>query len=319
MKLKEIDLKLLNYLYHNYDEPISKIAKNTKITRDQVEYRLNKYTQTGLIKQFIPIINYKAIGYNKQVIFFLKFETSHEAKEYYKELKNNPNISSYGEILEKYDVYTNAIFKNNKEINQFITKLFENKNYKLKEYNIVEPYFAELYPLKLFNNKEKENYELTKQQETETKIDELDLRILKELSKNGRIKLIDLSNKLKNKSTTILYRLKKLKKEKIILGNRIQFNSELLRYNYTALLINFSNKSKETEQKIKQFARSSKNINSLLLNLHKPNCIIQFFYKEENEIREEIQQLKKIFENEEIEIELIHLNEEEHINTTPFL
>lgn len=318
MKLKEIDLKLLNYLYHNYNEPISKIAKETKISRDQVEYRLNKYKKTGLIKQFIPIINYKALGYEKQIIIFLKFETSQMAKEYYKELKNNPNCISYGEILEKYDIYINTIFKNNEEINQFITKLFENKNYKLKEYNIIDPYFAELYPLKLFNNKEKENYEITKNS-SKIKIDELDLKILKELSKKGRIKLIDLSTKLKNNSTTILYRLNKLKKEKIILGNRILFNTEKLEFNYTIVLINFKTNSQETQNKIKQFARSSRQTNSLILNIHKPNSIIQFFYKEEKELRKEIQELKKIFENEEIDIEIIHINEEENINSIPFI
>ena len=79
MKLKPIDFKLLNYLYHNHNEPITKIAKATQINRDKVEYRLNKYVKEGLIKQFIPIINYKAIGYNKQVIIFLKFETEKDA------------------------------------------------------------------------------------------------------------------------------------------------------------------------------------------------------------------------------------------------
>ena len=50
MKLKPIDFKLLNYLYHNHNESISKIAKATKISRDKIEYRLNKYQKEGLIK-----------------------------------------------------------------------------------------------------------------------------------------------------------------------------------------------------------------------------------------------------------------------------
>ena len=314
MKLKPIDFKLLNYLYHNHNESISKIAKATKISRDKIEYRLNKYQKEELIKQFIPIINYQLLGYEKQIIIFLKFETEKDSKEYSKQLKNNHNCISYGRILEKYDLYINAIFKNNQEVEKFISTLVENN--KLENYQIIDPYFAELYPLKFLDNKEKENYQL-KNNEEKIILDELDLKILKELSKNGRIKLLDLSVKLNTNNTTVLYRLKKLKENKIILGNRIAFNTKELEYNYTAILINF--KTKDAKEKIKQFARSSKNTNSLILQLNKPNAIIQFFYKEEQELRKEITKLKKTLEEEKIETETIHTTEEEHINTTPFI
>lgn len=317
MKLKDIDYKLLNYLYHNHNEPISRIAKKTNISRDKVEYRLNKYIKTGLIKQFIPIINYESLGYNKQVILFLKFENEKQAKEYAKQLRTNKHCISYGFVLEKYDLYINGIFKNNQEIEAFIKTTLENQKYFLEDYLIVDPYFAELYPLKFLNNQEKENYNLKGNTKKKINIDELDLKILKELSKHGRIKLLDLSLKLKNNSTTILYRLKKLKENKIILGNRIQFNTKKLHYFYTELLINFKNQ--EVKEKIKHFTRSSKNTNSLIFNLHKPNAIVQFYSKEEKELREEIKKLKKLLEDEKITIERINLNEEEYINTLPFV
>ena len=139
MKLKEIDYKLLNYLYHNHNEPTSKIAKSTKISRDKVEYRLNKYLNLGLIKKFIPIINYQAIGYNKQVIIFLKFEIEKQAKEFSKELKNNKHCISYGVILEKFDIYINGIFKNNQELEEFITEIINKKEYQLEDYLIIDP------------------------------------------------------------------------------------------------------------------------------------------------------------------------------------
>ena len=219
-------------------------------------------------------------------------------------------------FLLRNDVYfhDNAIFKNNQEVEKFISTLVENN--KLENYQIIDPYFAELYPLKFLDNKEKENYQL-KNNEEKIILDELDLKILKELSKNGRIKLLDLSVKLNTNNTTVLYRLKKLKENKIILGNRIAFNTKQLGYNYTAILINF--KTKDAKEKIKQFARSSKNTNSLILQLNKPNAIIQFFYKEEQELRKEITKLKKTLEEEKIETETIHTTEEEHINTTPFI
>ncbi|MEA3414230.1 MAG: winged helix-turn-helix transcriptional regulator [Nanoarchaeota archaeon] len=319
MKLKEIDYKLLNYLYHNHNEPVSKIAKATKISRDKVEYRINKYQKSGLIKQFIPIINYSKLGYSKQILLLLKFETTNMAKEFAKELKKSKNCLSYGFIFEKFDLYINEIFKNQEDLTIFMTKIFEDKENIISEYLLIEPTFAELYPLKFLDNREKENYQLNKNEDKKIKIDETDLKILKILSKNGRIKLLDIALKLDMKSTTIFYRLKKLRENKIILGNRIQFSNEKLKYNYTIILINLKRTNNETKEKIKHFTRQSKNTNSLILNLHEPNAMIQFFYEKEQELRVEIKKLKKVFENEQIKIELMHINEEEYINSLPFI
>ncbi len=317
MKLKEIDYQLLTELYHNHNEPLSKIAKKTKISRDKIEYRLNKYKETGIIRGFYPILNYKALGYEKQITIFLKFETNKQAKEFAKTLHKNKHCISYGELLEQYDLFINLIFKNEEEINTFLEQTLE--EYKIEQHLIINPYFAELYPLKFLENKNKENYQLQESPRNKTKLDELDYKILKILSKNGRTKLLDIAVKTKQNSTTILYRLKKLKENKILLGNRIEFNTTILGYQYTILLLNIKQFNKELKEKLKRHVRASKNTNSLILQLQEPNAIIQYLYKEEQELRNEIKKLRKTFEEENITIETIHLEEGDHINITPFI
>ena len=61
MNLKPTDMRLLNYLYHNQREPLTKIAKAAKLSREQAEYRSKKYLQIGLIKRFMKIFNYCCI------------------------------------------------------------------------------------------------------------------------------------------------------------------------------------------------------------------------------------------------------------------
>ena len=94
--------------------------------------------------------------------------------------------------------------------------------YFITDYVLIKPQFAELYPLKFFNYSGKENYLLSLESKKQIKLDNIDLKILKILSENGRARLIDIANKLKISSELALYRLKRLKSEKIILGNRIQ-------------------------------------------------------------------------------------------------
>jgi Lrp/AsnC family transcriptional regulator for asnA, asnC and gidA len=101
MNLKPTDYKLLSYLYHNYDEPLSKIAKATKLSRDQVEYRINKYLKEGLIRKFFPIFDWSKLGYNTLAILLLKFEKPKMAEDFSKILQNNKNCMSYGKIYGK--------------------------------------------------------------------------------------------------------------------------------------------------------------------------------------------------------------------------
>ena len=74
MELKEKDLKLLAYLYHNNREPLTKIAKETGMTRIQVEHSLKKFIKEGIIEKFFTMFNYSAFGYDIYVIMLVKLE-----------------------------------------------------------------------------------------------------------------------------------------------------------------------------------------------------------------------------------------------------
>jgi len=320
MNLKETDYKLLNYLYHSDNEPLSKIAKATKLSRDQVEYRINKYLSEGLIRNFIPFFDLSKLGYDVLAILLLKFEKPIMAQDFSKSLIKDKNCMSYGKVYGKYDLYLNCIFKDEKELNEFVSNLFENENNFITDYIIIKPQFAELYPLKFFNQNKEDYLLLSSDTKKEIKLDKTDIAILKILSDNGRTRLIDMAIKLNISSELAFYRLKRLKKEKVILGNRIQFNMSSLGYFFTIILINFRNFSKKNKSKIRSFAKNSKNINSLIFNLHKPNCIIQLFHKEEIEIRRCIEKIKTLFKEDSIEINILLIGEdEEKIRPLPFL
>jgi len=324
MYLKETDYKLLSYLYHNYNESFSKIAKAIKLSRDQVEYRINKYMKEGLIRKFCPIFNYPKLGYNVIVVLLLKFEKPKMSDSFSASLNKNKNCISYGKCYGKYDLCLNCVFKDEKELSEFISKLFENENNFITDYLLINPQYAELFPLKFFGHPERGSFFLISNEgKTETKLtklNEIDLKILKILSNNGREKLTNIAIKTGVSVEQAFYRLKRLKSEKIILGNRIQFDMSLLGYFFTAVLINFRNFSEKNNEKIRFFVRNSKNINSLIFNLQRPNCTIQLFHKGESEIREAITKIKKLFNEESIEIDILQIGEDEGlVNPLPFI
>jgi len=318
LKLNQADFKLLTYLYHNNREPLTKIAKACKLSREQVDYKIKKYISSKLIMGFIPIINYTKLGYNCFAMFLFKLEKFSSFNLFCQKLSKNKNCISYGKIYGKYDLFGNFIFKDEKELGDFISELFNSPN-RISDYLLIKPFLAELYPLKFCNHKNLEDLPIVGETSDKIKIDERDKKILKCLVQEGRMKLIDIATKLDISIELAFHKLKKLKQNKIIVGSRIQFNMEKLEYYFSQILLDIKNFSDENKNKIRTFCKNSKHINSLTFSLTRPNCMIQLFHKDEGELKETIDSLKKLFENEQIKIELTSTNtEEEKINVLPF-
>ena len=67
-------------------------------------------------------------------------------------------------------------------------------------------------------------------------MDELDIKILKELYKNGRATYVELKRKLGVEDTTIRKRILKMEKEGIIEGYTVKINPEALGYTITSFI-----------------------------------------------------------------------------------
>jgi Lrp/AsnC family transcriptional regulator for asnA, asnC and gidA len=97
------------------------------------------------------------------------------------------------------------------------------------------------------------------QQEKAIELDSLDISILKELSNNARIPLIDISHRLKKSPRVINYRIKQLQKNKIILGFKIAINYEKLGIKFHKLFIYLDSPNKKKIEDIENYISTNKN------------------------------------------------------------
>lgn len=316
MKLTESDYKLLAYLYHNNREPLSKIAKACKLSREQVDYKIKKYQTEGLIRGFFTFFDWRKFGYNELVALFLKFEKPSHIETFTQTLKQNKNCMSHGKVFGKYDLYLNCLFKDEKELGNYLAELTNNH---VSDYFILKPYFLELYPVKFFKHKNIENISYPSES-TKRKFDDKEIEILKILAKNSRTRIIDIAKKLNLSAELVVYKIKKLQRDKVLLGSRMQFDMSKLDYYFSVLLLNIKDFSKDKQEKIKRFSRNSSQIHTLQFTLTKPNCIIQLFHKEESELREAIEEIQTVLEDSSLNLEIILIGEDENeVNTLPFL
>lgn len=320
LNLKPLDKKLLAYLYHDSRENSTKIAKKLKISREQVSYRIKKFESEGIIKGYIPLVNYNRLGYGIINLILLKFNKQSYAKQFKNQTKESKNRTITVELLSKYDLGMLLIFKNEKQRNDYVSEMLSSHSSEISEYLIIEPYFSEFYPLKFLGNIESQPRVFHEYKLKDYNLDEKEKKILSVLNKNANSKIIDIAKQTNISAELIVYKLKKLKKENILLTTRAYFDMEKTGYFYSIILINLHNFSKQNQEKLRKFAKESKYTDSLMFMTGKPNCYIQIFHKDILDLHKVLSDLKKTFPNESINTEIIPLeNKGEDVNTIPFL
>ncbi|MDP3917166.1 MAG: winged helix-turn-helix transcriptional regulator [Nanoarchaeota archaeon] len=319
MELKEKDLKLLSYFYHNNRESLTKIAKETGMTRIQVEHSLKKFIKEGIIEKFFTMFNYSAFGYNVYILMLIKLEKYSSLQKFTKKLEASKNCISFGECFGKYDLFTNLIFKDEEDMSDFLSEMISEKGEQVLDYLIIKPYLAEFHPLKLFYNKKKLILSLVGERIKKQKFSEHDLKILKELEKDGRSKIIDIAKKTGVSAEMVLHKLRKFKKEKVVLGIKAGVRMKKVGYNYSMVFLNVKNFSKFLKNKIIYYARNEKKVNVLVLSLFNPNCMVQIFHKTDDELKNEIKKIKELLKNEIFDLDVVLAQEEDKVNTLPFL
>ena len=69
------DKKILTLLMTDSRTPVSKIAKEVKLSRDAVDYRIKQLINKGVILGFIPTLHMRRLGFFKYHVFLVLFRT----------------------------------------------------------------------------------------------------------------------------------------------------------------------------------------------------------------------------------------------------
>ena len=93
------------------------------------------------------------------------------------------------------------------------------------------------------------------EEQEKVEIDEIDKKILKILSTDARIPLAEISKKINISSKVIAYRIKKLEKQKIVLGYRPNINNNLLGFTHYKILFYLTNVNKEELKRLREYFR----------------------------------------------------------------
>jgi Lrp/AsnC family leucine-responsive transcriptional regulator len=263
------DRKILYQLDIDCRQTDSQIGKRVGLSKQTVAYRIKKLAKEKYIERFATVIDTYKIGFSKYKIY-LSFENANKEtiQKITNFLKSHKKTEWIATCSGKWDLIAGYLVKDVYEFNNAIKELEEKFSQFISSKEITislgVPHWRKEYLLEnkehypvVYQGKEKENF----------KLDVKDEKIIKLLVNNARMPVVKIAEKLKLTPRIVDYRIKELKKEKIILINRIFFNLNNIDWIYCKALIKFKNL---TDQKYKEFFNHCNSIKNLTYMI---NCI----------------------------------------------
>ncbi|MFC1648002.1 Lrp/AsnC family transcriptional regulator [Nanoarchaeota archaeon] len=268
MKLDAYDKKLLYHLDINARYTLRQLSKEVRLSKNAISHRIKNLEKKGIIRQFYTVINIKKLGYSYFKVYF-KLQNTTEAIE--KEIVNHFTTKTPSLWVNtwdgRYDLMVGILAKDadnfykilNESINKFRTHIQSHDIYIV----IYAPHFKKDY---LLDKTEKE----TKIEEfggitDEVKLDYIDMKILKIISTNARIQIVDLAKEINSTVDIVRYRIKKLKENQVIQGFRILIDYEKLGYQLFKILITTQNLNEKTEKAILEYCSKQPNMADIII------------------------------------------------------
>lgn len=299
MKLDLYDKKLLYHLDINSRYSLGQLSKKIRLSKNAVHHRIKNLKEKGIIRQFYTIINTKKLGYSYFKVYFKLQNTTEESEKKIINHFTKKFPSLWVNTWDgRYDLMVGILAKS---IDEFYMILNDSVN-KFRSYFqsydifivIYAPHFKKDYLLEE-KQKEKKIEEFGGIPRI-VKIDEIDEKILKIISKNSRIQIVELASKINSTIDIVRYRLKKLQENGVIQGFRILIDYSKLDYQLYKVLITTQNLNETIEKQIVEYCTSQKNIVDIIIRgIGSWNIELQIDAKNNQEFHKIFQDFKNKF------------------------
>jgi len=261
-KIDLIDKKILCELDLNSREPVSKLAKKLKIGRNVVNYRIKRLEEIGIIRNYICSINLGLLGYKTYKIFIKVNNPDKETEDkFVKELLSNNTVLHVIKTEGSFDYTVTVAVKGVLGLDDFLMNIKSRFEELIKNYEVSIVVYSRIFKLNkiLLNEKQAIKFEKYSGEDKKIKIDEKDKLILKQLSQNANMNIVDISEKTKLSLDVVKYRLKQLT-QKAVNSYRVMLNLNKLGYYHYVTMIRMKSATKEDEEKLLDWCAMKKNV-----------------------------------------------------------
>lgn len=322
--LDKIDKKILKLLESNSKIPVKQIAKEVRVSREVAAYRIKNLENKKIIKKFIAKINQSIFsGGAASVCIKLNYIDENRKNDIEKFFQEQRNINWFAELAGRYDYTLTIFFKNTNdmgnaidEINIFLGKDLISTSFSiyLKEYKFSRTQILEVNKNLSVNDSLNTEIEFSHLKINEYKLDNNDLKIIKELSINSKQTFKEIGNKINLNDETIRQKIKKLENNKIVLGYTIVLDAYLCGFEGYYINIKLDNYTSVVEKTIKKEILTNPNISFAAKMTGNYNLVLGMYAKDRREFKTILDNIKKVFNTNIIELNIdLMLNEKKEV------
>lgn len=313
-KLDLKDRKLIYELDLNARQSFNMLGRKVGLNKNTVQYRVARLQKEGVIKRFYALIDTSKLGYS---IFrvYLRFQNLTEEKEtkIINYLMQHPKVGWIVSVEGNWDLDFMIWVKNHFEFDEFWqefkfkfeeqiqnrwTSLFVRLNFYARPY-LINLKRDESKPLILYDQPKKE-----------IEFDNNDILILKIISEDSRVGVLEIAGKVKLSVNSVKSRIKKLQGNGIIKAYKPMLDLEKIGYKYYKFHAKLKNVNGNDWKIIKSFCQQHQNILNLNELINGADLELDVQVKDDTELRRFISEIRAKFQDYIVDYEILHYYKE---------
>jgi Lrp/AsnC family leucine-responsive transcriptional regulator len=310
------DRRILFELDCNSRQNLSELSRRVRLGRDLVAYRMEKLQDQGVLKRCSLMINPYKLGLTVYKTYLRLETTKGRVQELIHFLDQHPSTYWLAEATGEWDLVFSILARTPKEFYDFQDRVFSSFRDIILGFNVYTLVNYWWFPKKylLGNNWQEERLKMRQSEsappssqgwgfhtpaftfgETPNQylVDEIESKLLSELSRNARLSFAELGERLNVSPTVAKYRLEKLQDLGVVAGFRVDIDRTALGMAMFKVLVHLRDYDAGKEAEFSEFCRTHPHISCYIQQIG--SHIIEFEveasgYEEFNQIVDEVKE-----------------------------
>lgn len=260
MKLDKADFGLLSALDINARQSYNQLAKRVGVSKEVAQYRIKRLENGRIIEGYYALVDFAALGYILiRVYIKLQSDSAAERTQMVADLVALPYTLTVYTTDFAWDIAIGFMTKSFKDFDSIWSQFETQYRRVIAKINISVVFeFVHYHRKYLSPRKSEEVKTFTSGVSPVKDLDSKDLRILKALAKNAKTPVVKLARQIGITPSAVIYKIRKLEKEKVILTYRANIDFNKLNYEYYKVDLELDNLT--VKPRISSYLRQHKNV-----------------------------------------------------------
>lgn len=290
--LDKLDRNILWHMDNNGRIQSSSLARLVRRGSDTVRYRVNRFFDSGLVNNVIPLINVGALGCSIYKTYCKLRVKPARIEEMIAYLDSSPSTYWLSEWYGRWDLMFSFAAKTPRGFSELQSRVFDRFSDIIEETNLTINTRTFRFPKNYLIGKRK-SFSVQTITDTEYDIEPFDILLLSELSRDSRQSTAELARKLDTTQAIVSYRMEKLEQSGVLLRYRLQFNYTQARLLLFKIFIEVEQNNEETKKRFFDYAEKDLRITCLVEQLGSHPFEIEVELENYDDIHEFVNNLRK--------------------------